>query len=300
MCLLNSVGLSKLSNATMDVSLTTLPPASSSCRTTQLQMSCPYTFPQNGKVECIIRLVNNVIRTLLIQASLLGRYWAEHLYTATYMLNRLPTTAIQAACPHLALFGSVPSYEHMRVFGCTFYPDTTTTAPHKFSPRSTRCVFLGYSVNHKGYCCLDLSINHLIVSRHVVFDEDNFPLAASPSPTDLDFLCESGPMVSTIGIHLTTVGTFTPAPRRPALEIPLGFESPVAPLPAPTVPIGFLPRAATTTAPPTSQTVHHHRLSTFGGRWELAPWGHVSPPKLPCARRWVPEPRGHVTPPELP
>jgi hypothetical protein len=41
---------------------------------TQLWMLCPYTSPQNGKVERIIRLVNNVIHTLLIQASLLGRY----------------------------------------------------------------------------------------------------------------------------------------------------------------------------------------------------------------------------------
>jgi hypothetical protein len=37
---------------------------------TQLWMSCPYTSPQNGKAERIIRSVNNVIRTLLIQASL--------------------------------------------------------------------------------------------------------------------------------------------------------------------------------------------------------------------------------------
>jgi hypothetical protein len=96
-------------------------------------MSCPYTSPQNSKVERIIRLVNNVIRTLLIQASLPERYWAERLYTATYLLNRLPTTAIQAACPHLALFGSAPSYEHLRVFGCTCYPNTTATAPYKLS-----------------------------------------------------------------------------------------------------------------------------------------------------------------------
>jgi hypothetical protein len=188
MCLLNSTGLSKLCSATMDVSLTTLPPASSSCRTAQLRMSCPYTSPQNGKVERIIRSVNNVIRTLLIQASLPGRYWAERLHTATYLLNRLPTMAIQAACPHLALFGSAPSYEHMSVFGCTCYPNTTATAPHKLSPRSTRCVFISYSADHKGYRCLDLSTNRLIISRHVVFDKDSLPLAASPaSLIDLDF-----------------------------------------------------------------------------------------------------------------
>jgi hypothetical protein len=83
----------------------------------------------------------------------------------------------------------------------------------------------------------------------VLFDEDNFPLAASPSLTNLDFLCESGPTVSTIGIHQTTAGTSTPAPHRPAPEIPPGFEPPVAPLPAPAVPPGFLPWAATMTAP---------------------------------------------------
>jgi hypothetical protein len=37
---------------------------------TQLWMSCPYTSPQNGKIERNIWLVNNVIRTSLIQASL--------------------------------------------------------------------------------------------------------------------------------------------------------------------------------------------------------------------------------------
>jgi hypothetical protein len=213
-------------------------------------MLCPYTSPQNSKVERIIRLVNNVIRTLLIQASLPGRYWAEGLHTATYLLNRLPTMAIQVACLHLALFGSAPSYEHMRIFGCTCYPNMTATVPHKLFLRSTQCVFLGYSADHKGYRCLDLSTNRLIISRHVVFDEDSFPLAASPSLTDLDFLCESGPTISTIGTHLTTIGTSTPAPRQPSPEITPGFEPTVAPLPAPAVPPGFLPWAATMTAPP--------------------------------------------------
>jgi hypothetical protein len=166
---------------------------------TQLRMSCPYTSSQNGKVEHIIRFVNNVIRMLFIQASLLGRYWAEGLHTATYLLNRLPSKMIQAACPHLTLFDSAPSYKHLRVFDCTCYPNTAATMPHKLAPRSTWCAFLSYSSDHKGYRCLDLSTNRLIVSQRVVFDEDSFPLAASPNLTDLDFLLESGSTVSTIG-----------------------------------------------------------------------------------------------------
>jgi hypothetical protein len=62
---------------------------------TQLRMSCPYTSSQNGKAECIIRSINNVIHTLLIQASLPGCYWDEGLHTVTYLLNRLLSKTIQ-------------------------------------------------------------------------------------------------------------------------------------------------------------------------------------------------------------
>jgi hypothetical protein len=66
-------------------------------------MSCPYTSPQNGKAEHIIRSVNNVIRTLLIQAFPPGRYWAEGLHTATYLLNRLSpnddSSCVSSSCP---------------------------------------------------------------------------------------------------------------------------------------------------------------------------------------------------------
>jgi hypothetical protein len=127
-------------------------------------MSCPYTSIQNGKAERIIRTINNVIRKLLIQASLPGRYWVEGLHTTVYLLNRLPMKMISATCPHVALFGFTPSYEHLRVFGCACYPNIVATAPHKLTPQSTRYVFLGYSADHKGYRCLDLSINRLIVS----------------------------------------------------------------------------------------------------------------------------------------
>jgi hypothetical protein len=121
----------------------------------QLRMSCPYTSSQNGKAERMIRTTNDTIRTLLLQAHLPARFWAKGLHTSTYLLNRLPSTACPAPTPHQALFGTPPRYDHLRIFGCACYPNTAA-APHKLAPRSTLCVFLGYSPDHKGYCCFDL------------------------------------------------------------------------------------------------------------------------------------------------
>jgi hypothetical protein len=173
----------------------------------QLRMSCPYTSPQNSKAEHIIRTIKNVIRTLLIQASLPGRYWAEGLHTAVYLLNRLPTKTTSAVCLHVALFGFAPSYEHLRVFGCACYPNIAATMPHKLAPLSTRCVFSGYSTDHKVYRCLDLSTNRLIVSRHVAFDEESFSLDDSPNLTNLDFLCESGSPIFIIETPVSLAGS---------------------------------------------------------------------------------------------
>ncbi|KAI5350094.1 hypothetical protein L3X38_002985 [Prunus dulcis] len=50
-------------------------------------------------------------------------------------------------------------------------PYTTNKHQHKSKP----CVFLGYSLNHQGYKCLDLFTRRIYVSRHVLFNEDNFP-----------------------------------------------------------------------------------------------------------------------------
>jgi hypothetical protein len=162
-------------------------------------MLCPYMSPQNGKVAHMIRTTNDVMRSLLFQASLPARYWAENLYAATYLLNLLPTKAISAPSPHFALFDTTPSYAHLRVFGCACYPNTSATAPHKLAPRSCRCVFLGYSSEHKGYRCLDLITNRLLVSWHIVFDESSFPFASSGTPLDdLDSLFSSSHAVRPI------------------------------------------------------------------------------------------------------
>jgi hypothetical protein len=83
----------------------------------KLRMSCPYTSPQNGKAERMLRTTNNMIRTLLLQASMPPRYWVDALHTSTYLLNCLPTKTVRASCPFAALYNTPPTYERLRVFG---------------------------------------------------------------------------------------------------------------------------------------------------------------------------------------
>jgi len=179
-----------------------------------LRMSCPYTSQQNGKAERSIRTINNVLRSLLFQASLPPAYWIEALHTAAYLVNRLPTKTLASSTPYFHLYHTQPSYDHLRVFGCACYPNMSSTAPHKLVPRSSLCVFLGYSSEHKGYRCLELESNRILTSRHVVFDETFFPFAdMSTTPmasSALDFLIDDDEMTSSIlGAKLVHTGTST-------------------------------------------------------------------------------------------
>ncbi|WVZ88007.1 hypothetical protein U9M48_034569 [Paspalum notatum var. saurae] len=129
----------------------------------QLHMSCPYTSAQNGKAERMILTTNDVMRTLLFQAFLP----AESLHTAAYLLNSLPSTASPAPTPHHALFGTPPSSVSSGVHVTLTPPPLLLTS---WRPRSTRCVFLGYSPDHKGYRCFGLTSRRVLISQHVVFD----------------------------------------------------------------------------------------------------------------------------------
>lgn len=78
-----------------------------------LRLSCPHTSQQNGKAERVIRSINNIVRTLLFQASMPPAYWVESLRTATHLFNLYPTKTLQNRTPYQALFGHPP---HMITF----------------------------------------------------------------------------------------------------------------------------------------------------------------------------------------
>jgi hypothetical protein len=86
----------------------------------------------------MIRTTTNMICCLFFHVSLPTTYWAEALHITTHLNNCLPSKALSHPTPHFALYGTAPSYDHLRVVGCDCYPNTSATATHKLSPHSTR------------------------------------------------------------------------------------------------------------------------------------------------------------------
>ncbi|PKU73081.1 Retrovirus-related Pol polyprotein from transposon TNT 1-94 [Dendrobium catenatum] len=147
------------------------------------QFSCPYTPQQNGLAERKHRHIIETARTLLLQAHLPTQFWIEAVLTATYLINRLPSLTTNSLSPFQHLFKKQPVYTHLKIFGCLCFPWLQHSASHKFAPKSSACVFLGYSSSHKGYRCYQLSNQKIIISRHVQFHEHVFPFASS-APTN--------------------------------------------------------------------------------------------------------------------
>ena len=150
-------------------------------------------LPAECRAERILRTLNDCVRTLLFHSNVPHRFWPDALATATLLVNIRPYRPRWNYTLHHILFGSPPSCDGLRIFGCVCYPSTASTTPHKLAPRSTACVFLGYPASHHGYWCLDLTTRRIIISRHVVFDEHTFPFATTrtaQSPDYLDFLLD--------------------------------------------------------------------------------------------------------------
>ncbi|KAI5354359.1 hypothetical protein L3X38_007254 [Prunus dulcis] len=97
----------------------------------------------------------------------------------------MPSQALKHQAPYFRLYGKQPELHSLRIFGTAVYPYLRPYNVHKFQPRTTQCVFLGYSSGYKGVLCYDIVTDKFVISRHVIHDKSVWPfkslLLSSPT-----------------------------------------------------------------------------------------------------------------------
>ncbi|RVX20566.1 Retrovirus-related Pol polyprotein from transposon RE1 [Vitis vinifera] len=183
-------------------------------------------------------------RAFRFQAHLPLLFWAECVSTAVHIINCFPTPLISRQTPFERLYGKLPSYSHIRVFGCLAYA-TNVHVPHKFAPRAKRCIFLGYPVGQKAYKLYDLDTHQMFTSRDVVFHETIFPYESIPSPSS-----NSDPVIP---LSISDLSPPVPQPSPP---------EPISPIQQPSLPNSVSTQPSPASPPPEpilrrSQRPHH-------------------------------------------
>lgn len=155
------------------------------------QQSCVYILQQNSVVKRKHQQILAMARALQIQSNVPLAFWGDCVLTAVHLIKRLPSPLLTKSLYEI-LFNKAPSYSHLRTFVCLCYATNPSPHKHKFSPRATKSVFLGYPFNIKGYKLFDFESHSVFISRDVVFHETIFPCLPYPlflHLLSLIFLC---------------------------------------------------------------------------------------------------------------
>ena len=128
------------------------------------------TPQQNGVAERMNRTLLERVRSMLSSSGLSRNFWAEVAYTACYIINRSPASALSMKTSKEMWTGRPADYSVLRIFGCPAYAHVRDG---KLDPWAKKCIFIGYAYGVKGYrlWCIEPGSQGFLVSRDVIFHE---------------------------------------------------------------------------------------------------------------------------------
>ena len=111
------------------------------------QTSCPDTPQQNGVAERKNRTLLEITRAIMLESHVPTYLWPEIVATVNYLINRLPTKALNYKTPleTLQIYQSIPSFHSWppRIFGCKVYVHYPKRMHHKLEPRADSVFLFG-------------------------------------------------------------------------------------------------------------------------------------------------------------
>jgi len=110
---------------------------------------------------------------MISNANLQKELWVEAISTASYLINRSPSVAINCKNPEEVWSGQSCDYSHLRIFGCDAYSLIPKNQHSKLDAKSKYYVFVEYDYVVKGYKLWDPTSRKIVISRDVTFDKSS-------------------------------------------------------------------------------------------------------------------------------
>lgn len=135
------------------------------------ETSVPHSPSQNGVAERMNRVIEEMVRCMLLDGCMPHAAWAEAVQTAVYIRNRAETSALNGT-PFEHLYGRKPQMGHMMRFGANVVALKKGIPINKLSPKGEPWRFCGYAPTQKGYRLVCPQTGRLIVSRDCRFIDE--------------------------------------------------------------------------------------------------------------------------------
>jgi len=233
------------------------------------QTSCAYTPQQNGVVERNNRHLVETTRTILIHGDVPQYFWGDVVLSACYLINRIPSSVLDNKILHSILFPHDPLHSlPPKVFGSTCFVQNFSPGLYKLSPKSHKCVFLGFTRSQKGYKYFSPSLNCYFILADVTFSESSLYFKSCPSPSisssnqvNIPLVVPSAPNDSPLPPTLHSRCQTSHRPSADSIPVPTPHPPP-APTVEPDLPIAIRKGIRFTRNPSPHYTVlSYHRLS---------------------------------------
>ena len=112
-----------------------------------------------------------MVRSMMSRTDLPISFWGYALETAAFLLNRIPSKAVEKT-PYVLWTGKRLGLSFLKIWGCEAY--VKRLASNKLASKSNKFLFVGYPKETKGYYFYIPYKNKVFVARNGVFLEREF------------------------------------------------------------------------------------------------------------------------------
>ncbi|CAD6221439.1 unnamed protein product [Miscanthus lutarioriparius] len=135
------------------------------------RLTPPGTPQRNGVSERRNRTLLDMVRSMMSQSDLPLSFWGYALETTTFTLNKVPSKSV-VKTPYEMWTGKTPSLSFLKIWGCEVFVKRLQS--DKITPKSDKCIFVGYPKETLGYYFYNRSEGKVFVTRNGVFLEKEF------------------------------------------------------------------------------------------------------------------------------